>query len=40
MRDRPWTKVAVPMGKATKTSISRRVGRCAHVALPGRRGTL
>ena len=40
MRDRPWTKVALPMGKATKTSISRRVGRCARVVLRGRRGAL
>ena len=36
----PWTTVAVPMGKATKTCVSRRVRRCAHVALPGRRGAL
>ena len=34
------TKVAVPMGKATKTCPSRRVRRCAHVVLRGKRGTL
>ena len=38
--DRREGKVAVPMGKATKTCLSRRVRRCAHVVLRGRRGTL
>ena len=33
-------KVGVSMGEATKTCISRRVRRCAHVVLHGRRGTL
>ena len=33
-------KVAVSMGEATKTCLSRRVRRCAHVVLRGRRGTL
>ena len=33
-------KVAVSMGKATKTCLSRRVRRCAHVVLRGRRYTL
>ena len=35
----PWTTVAVPMGKATKTCLSRCVGRCAHVVLRARCGT-
>ena len=33
--DRPWTKVAVPMGKATKTHLSRCGRRCGHVAVAG-----
>ena len=40
VRDRRGRKVAVSMGKATKTCLSRRVRRCAHVVLRGRRGTL
>ena len=38
VRDRRGRKVAVSMGKATKTCLSRRVRRCAHVVLCGRRG--
>ena len=33
-------EVAVPMGKVAKTCLFRRVRRCAHVVLRGRRGTL
>ena len=33
-------KVAVSMGKATKTCLSRRVRSCGHVVFRGRRGTL
>ena len=33
MRDRRGRRVAVSMGKATKTCPSRRVRRCAHVVL-------
>ena len=40
VHDRRETKVAVPMGKATKTCLSQRVRRCAHVVLHGSRGTL
>ena len=36
--DRRGKKVAVSMGKATKTCLSRRVRRCGHVVLHGRRG--
>ena len=35
-----WTKVAVTMGKVTKTCLSRRVRRCGHVGLRSTRGTL
>ena len=38
--DRRGRKVAVPVGKATKTCLSLRVRRCGHVVLRGRRGTL
>ena len=40
VRDRRWTKVGVSMGEATKTCLYRRVRRCAHVVLRGRRGAL
>ena len=40
VRDRREGKVAVSMGKATKTCLSRRVRRFAHVVLRGRHGTL
>ena len=40
MRDRGEAKVAVPMGKVTKTCLSRRVRRRGHVVLRGRRETL
>ena len=33
-------EVAVPMGKVAKTCLFRRVTRCGHVVLRGRRGTL
>ena len=33
-------EVAVPMGKEAKTCPFRRVRRCSHVVLRGRRGTL
>ena len=32
-------KVAVPMGKVVQTCLFRRVTRCAHVVLRGRRDT-
>ena len=35
-RDHRETKVAVPMGKVTKTCLSLRVRRCAHIVLRGR----
>ena len=38
--DRREGKIAVRMGKATKTCLSWRARRCAHVVLRGRRGTL
>ena len=37
--DRRGLKVAVPIGKVAKTCLFRRVTRCAHVVLRGRRGT-
>ena len=40
VHDRPETKVAVSVRKATKTCLSLRVRRCAHVVLRGRRGAL
>ena len=40
MRGRREGKVGVSMGEATKTCLSRRVRRCAHVVLRGRHGTL
>ena len=40
VRGRREGKVAVSMGEATKTCLSRRVRRCAHVVLRGRRGAL
>ena len=40
VHSRRGTKVAVPVGKTTKTSLSRRVRRCGHVVLRGMRGTL
>ena len=40
VHDRREGKVAVPMGKVTKTCLSRRARRCGHVVLRGRRGTL
>ena len=33
-------EVAVPMGKVAQMCLFRRVRRCAHVVLRGRRGTL
>ena len=33
-------EVAVPMVKVAKACLSRRVRRCGHVVLRGRRGTL
>ena len=33
-------EVAVPMGKVAQTCLFRRVRRCGHVVLRGRRGTL
>ena len=40
VRDHRWTNVDVSMEEATRTCLSRRVRRCAHVVLHGRRGTL
>ena len=40
MRGRREGKVAMSVGEATKTCLSRRVRRWAHVVLQGRRGTL
>ena len=40
VRDGRGRKAAVSTGKATKTCLSRRVRRCAHVVLRGRRDTL
>ena len=40
VHDRRWTKAGVSMGEATKTCLYRRVRRCAHVVLRGRRGAL
>ena len=40
VRDPRQAEVAVPMGKVAKTCLFRRVTRCAHVVLRGRRGPL
>ena len=40
MRDRRGTNVAVSMGKAAITCLSRRVRRCVRVVLRGTCGTL
>ena len=40
MHDRREGKVGVSMGEATKTCLSPRVRRCAHVVSNGRPGTL
>ena len=40
VRDSREAEVAVPMGKVARTCLFRRVKRCGHVALRGRRGTL
>ena len=40
VRDPREAEVAVPIGKAPQTCLFRRVTRCAHVVLRGRRGTL
>ena len=40
VQDPREAEVAVPMGKVAKTCLFRRVTRCAHVVLRGKRGTL
>ena len=40
VHDRRETKVDVSLAKVTKTCLSQRVRRCAHVVLCGKCGTL
>ena len=40
VRDPRDAEVGVPIGKVAQMCLFRRVRRCAHVVLRGRRGTL